>query len=62
MRPSRAEKSSQLTSHPTATFLLRAEDRSAGDVRMCQLREHTVHNLSVTIDVCVGVCVCVERY
>jgi len=53
MGPSKPEKSSLLTSHPPAMFLLRAEERDARIVSMCQLKEHTVNNVILTKYECV---------
>lgn len=51
--PSKPEKSSLLTSHPPAVFLLREEEKGTRDVNMCQLMEHTVNNVIVPVFVCV---------
>lgn len=58
---SKPEKSSLLTSHPPAMFLLREEERDARDVNMCLLMEHTLNNVIVAVYVCgniVTVCIC----
>lgn len=51
--PSKPEKSLLLTFYLSAAFLLREEERDAGDVKMCHLMEHRVNNMNLTKYECV---------